>query len=210
MRTKHRCQAQCANGDAGALANIVCNGLKTNSHTTELGGRVDGCRFVGASKRTTRSAVDRSSTAKHDVLERWALGCSTKERRCRLLRIGNGMPGVDSGIGLPHGNVDHHMRVEPRHDIDNMAAIVRIDSMKHCFAQTAARRIDIDPFELANPWLSFEHRGHERTKFATHASDQNAAPFHQANDIGAGSCERVMANRSSTPQDHSDSCRYLL
>ena len=111
---QHGRQAQLADGDAHAAADVAGRLLDVGQHAAVLGGGVQRCVLGGASGRAAVAAVHLDAAAHHHALERRALGGGADDGGGGVggELAGVGQPGA--GVGFPHAEVDEHVRVERR------------------------------------------------------------------------------------------------
>jgi hypothetical protein len=92
--------------------------------------------------------------------------------------------------------------VERLHELDDAVVLVRLDQVERRTVEPPARRIDVDPGELAHPRLALEQGRDARTEVASHPAHQNAPSGHPpppyrpvavANGLGAASVSAASA-----------------
>ena len=135
-------------------------------------------RLVGTGERVAVASVQLDTAAHHDVLERAALGSGADEGVGGGQGEGPGEFGSGAGIGLPHREVDEHMRIEGRDHLDDAVAIGGFDAQELGAAETTARRVDIDPEQRSHPGFVLEHRGDERAELASHPAHEQPLATH--------------------------------
>jgi hypothetical protein len=96
----------------------------------------------------------------------------------RLLGVQPGIGSVQSGVWLPHTQVNNHVRVSVVNNGANAVTIAGFHQVKRTSLQTPARWVGINTNYFANGRIFFKQRANKRAKFSTQASDNNSASAH--------------------------------
>ena len=87
--------------------------------------------------------------------------------------------GVARGIRLVHPEVDDHVGIDLRDQLDDPRAIPWIHPVELGSVETAPRRVDVDADELRDPGFLLEPRCHERAELASHSAHDHPPLLHQ-------------------------------
>ena len=96
----------------------------------------------------------------------------------QLLGMQLGVGSVQSGVWLPHTQVNDYVRVGVVNDGANAVTIAGFHQVKRTSLQTPARWVGINTNYFANGRIFFKQRANKRAKFTTQAGDNNSASAH--------------------------------
>ena len=179
VRPEHRRQPHESDRYVAQRADVTSDAFHLGQLTPERTRRVERTPFVGAAQRTLRPSVDLDPGTDHDGVERRALGgCAEHVERSGLApcrRLGRRRPGVR----LVHPEVDDHVGIDLRDQLDDPRAIPWIHPVELGSVEAAPRRVDVDADELRDPGLLLESRCHERAELASHSAHDHPPLLHQ-------------------------------
>ena len=81
-------------------------------------------------------------------------------------------------VGLPHTDVDEHVRVEAGDGLDDPFVLVGMNPVKHRTMQAAPRRIGVDSRQLTDPRFVLEQSGDRGAELPAHAAHEHPFPTH--------------------------------
>ena len=85
---------------------------------------------------------------------------------------------VDRHLGLPHADVDEHVRIERGDRLDDPIVLVGVDAVEDRTMEAMSRRIGIDSGQFTHPVLGFQQAGDRGTELSAHATVEHPFPTH--------------------------------
>lgn len=112
------------------------------------------------------------------MFERPAFRGGAEDGCCGTIGELGGQLRCGTSIGLPHADMDEHVRIEITHRAHDPVVFVGVNPVECRTLEATTGRICVDPRQRSHPRFVFEQTGDLGAEFASDATDEYPLPCH--------------------------------